>query len=91
MASPEETETAGDIYKERLNKVDTTDLKANWEKSEAVAQHQESPKEEAARGNISSIGFTSILWVLKVETGFALPTNLILTETKAYIFLYPVS
>jgi hypothetical protein len=29
MASPEETETAGDIYKERLNKVDTTDLKAN--------------------------------------------------------------
>jgi hypothetical protein len=46
-AGLEEMETAGFVYKERLNKMDTVDLEANREKLEAVVEHREAPKEEA--------------------------------------------
>jgi hypothetical protein len=36
-----------DVFEERLNKMNTADLKANREKSEGVAVHQEVPDEEA--------------------------------------------
>jgi hypothetical protein len=36
-----------DVFEERLNKMDTTDLEANREKSEAVAVRQEVPNKEA--------------------------------------------
>jgi hypothetical protein len=34
----------GDVFEERLNKMDTTYLKANHEKSEAMPEHWEAPK-----------------------------------------------
>jgi hypothetical protein len=40
-AGLEETEAAFDVFEERLNKMDTTDLEANRDKSEAVAVHEE--------------------------------------------------
>jgi hypothetical protein len=40
-------EAAVDGFKESLNKIDVTDLAANWGKSEAVALHHEVPNEEA--------------------------------------------
>lgn len=43
----EETEAAVDVFKERLNKMDTTFLEANQEKSQTIAMHQEVPQEEA--------------------------------------------
>jgi hypothetical protein len=46
-ANLEEMET-GDVFEERLNKMDTTDLEANHEKCEAMPEHQEAPKVEAA-------------------------------------------
>jgi hypothetical protein len=41
-------EAVVDVFEERLNKTDTTDLEANWETSEAVTEQQDAPKEEAA-------------------------------------------
>jgi hypothetical protein len=35
------------VFEERLNEKDTTDLGANQEKSEAVAEQQDAHKEEA--------------------------------------------
>jgi hypothetical protein len=40
-------EATVDIFKERLGKMDTTDLENNREKSEGIEVHQEVPKEEA--------------------------------------------
>jgi hypothetical protein len=40
MAGLEETEAVMDVFKEKLHKMDTTDLEANREKSEAVVVHQ---------------------------------------------------
>jgi hypothetical protein len=36
-----------DVFEERLNKMDTTGLEDNREKSETVVEHQEAPKEAA--------------------------------------------
>jgi valyl-tRNA synthetase len=44
----EAMEAALDISEERLNKMDTTDLEANREKLEALAEQQDVPKAEAA-------------------------------------------
>jgi hypothetical protein len=43
----EKMEAAVDVFEEGLNKMDTTDLEANREKSEAVAEQQDAHKEEA--------------------------------------------
>jgi hypothetical protein len=43
-----EMEVAVDVSEERLDKMDTADLEANREKSDAVADYLEVPKEEAA-------------------------------------------
>jgi hypothetical protein len=47
-ASLEEMESAMDVFKERLDEVDTTDLETNREKSKTVVAHQEIPNEGAA-------------------------------------------
>jgi hypothetical protein len=45
-----------DVFEEKLNRVDTTDLKANGLKnSEAVTVHQEVPNEEAAVQTIGAL------------------------------------
>jgi hypothetical protein len=44
----EKMETAENVFEGSSNKLDTTDLEANPEKSDAVAEHQEAPKEETA-------------------------------------------
>jgi hypothetical protein len=41
--------------KKRLDKMDTADLEANREKSDAVAEHQEAPKQEAAVETIEAL------------------------------------
>jgi DNA repair exonuclease SbcCD ATPase subunit len=46
-AGLEELEAAVDVFEDRLGKMDTTDLEANREKSEAIAVHQEVPNEGA--------------------------------------------
>jgi hypothetical protein len=43
------------VFEESLNKMDTMDLEASWEKSEAVAVDQEVPKEEAAVATIGAV------------------------------------
>jgi hypothetical protein len=40
-------EAAVDVFEDRLGKMDTTDLEANRENSEAIAVHQEVPNERA--------------------------------------------
>jgi hypothetical protein len=45
---------ARDIFEGRLNEMDTTDLEANREKSEALAEQQDVPKTEAAVKNIGA-------------------------------------
>jgi hypothetical protein len=47
-ASLEEMEAVVDVFKERLNKMNTTDLEASAENLETVAACQEVPNEEAA-------------------------------------------
>jgi hypothetical protein len=47
-AGLEEMEAAVDVFQETLDKMDTTNLEANHEKSDAVAEHQKVPKDEAA-------------------------------------------
>jgi hypothetical protein len=44
---PEEMEAVVDVFEQGLDKMYTTDLEANEEKSDAVEEHQEVPKEEA--------------------------------------------
>jgi Asp-tRNA(Asn)/Glu-tRNA(Gln) amidotransferase C subunit len=44
--SLEELEAAVHVFEEKLNKMDTTDLEANWEKLEAIAVHREDPYKE---------------------------------------------
>jgi hypothetical protein len=53
-ASLEEMEAVVDVFKERLDKMDTTDLETSGEKLEAVAVLQEIPNEEAAVKNIGA-------------------------------------
>jgi hypothetical protein len=43
----EKMEDTMDVFKEKLNKMDTTDLEANREKSGPVAEQQDALKEEA--------------------------------------------
>jgi hypothetical protein len=43
-ASLEEMKATVDVFEERLDKMDTTDLEANQEKLNAVVKHQEVPK-----------------------------------------------
>jgi hypothetical protein len=47
VSQPKKMEAVVDVFKEKLKKMDTTDLEANWEKLEDVTEHQEVPKEEA--------------------------------------------
>jgi predicted Zn-dependent protease len=49
-ADREEMEAKMDVFEERLDKMDTTDSKANREKSEGLAVNQEVPNQEAAVG-----------------------------------------
>jgi hypothetical protein len=51
----EKMEAAVDVFEERLNKMATTDLEANREKSEAVAEQQDAHKEEAAVETIGDL------------------------------------
>jgi hypothetical protein len=44
-AGLEEMKAAADVFEKGLEKMDTMDLEANQEKSDAVAEHQEVPKE----------------------------------------------
>jgi hypothetical protein len=55
----EEMEAAVDVFEERLNKMDTTDLKANREKSEAMAVHHERTISEHWR---TDLGASDRLW-----------------------------
>jgi hypothetical protein len=48
-------EAVVDVFDERLNKMDTTDSEASWEKLEAVAEHQGVHKEEAAVETIGAL------------------------------------
>jgi hypothetical protein len=41
-------ETAEDVFEESFDKMETTNLEANWRKSEALPEHQEVPTDEAA-------------------------------------------
>jgi hypothetical protein len=43
----EKMEVLAVVFEEKLNKMDTMDLEANPEKSEPVAEQQDTPKEEA--------------------------------------------
>jgi hypothetical protein len=54
-ACQEATEAAVDIFKEALDKMDTTDLEASQEKLDTVVGHQEEPKEEAAVETIRAL------------------------------------
>jgi hypothetical protein len=54
-ANPEKMKAMAGVFKERLDKMNTTDLEANQEKSNAVAEHQEVPKEEAAVETIRAL------------------------------------
>jgi hypothetical protein len=47
-AGQDEMEAAVDVFEERLDKMDTMDLEASREKAEAIAVHQEVPKEGTA-------------------------------------------
>jgi hypothetical protein len=51
----EKIEAAVEVFEERLNKTDTVDFEANREKSEAVAEQQDAPKEEAAVETIGAL------------------------------------
>jgi hypothetical protein len=51
----EKMEAAVDVFEERLNEMDTTDLEGNREYSEAVAEKQDVPKGEAAVANIGPL------------------------------------
>jgi hypothetical protein len=42
------------IYEERLNKMDTTELETDPEKTDAAAEQQDVPKEEVAVGTIGA-------------------------------------
>jgi hypothetical protein len=46
MSGLEEIEAAVDVFEERLHKMDTTDLEANREKSEAVVVQQDVPNQD---------------------------------------------
>jgi hypothetical protein len=48
-------ETTEVVFEERLNKMDTADLDDNWEKSEAVAEQHDDPKEEAAEKIVGAL------------------------------------
>jgi hypothetical protein len=54
-AGLEETEVMMDVFEERLDKMDTTDLEANPEEKETVAEQQEVPNEEAAVEMIGAV------------------------------------
>jgi hypothetical protein len=47
-AGLDEIEFMMDVFKERFDKMDTTDLEANPEEKETIAEQQEVPNEEAA-------------------------------------------
>jgi hypothetical protein len=44
-----------DVFEERLDKMDTMDLEASREKSEAISVHQEVPKDEGAVETIGAL------------------------------------
>jgi hypothetical protein len=48
-------EAAVDVFEERLDKMDTTDLEANPEETEAVVERQEIQNEEAAVGTFRAL------------------------------------
>jgi hypothetical protein len=48
-------EAAVDVFEKGLKKMDTTDLETNQEKSEAVTEKQDAPKEEAAVETIRAL------------------------------------
>jgi hypothetical protein len=62
----EKMEAAVDVFEERFNKMYSTDLEANQEKSEAVAEQQDAPKEEAAVETIEALEDQSWDWHLAI-------------------------
>jgi hypothetical protein len=48
-------EAAVDVFEKVLKKMDTTDFETNQEKSEAVTEKQDPPKDEAALGTIRAL------------------------------------
>jgi hypothetical protein len=55
-----------DIFQGRLNKMDTMDLEANWEKLDAIAEQQGTPKEEAGVETIGALEDQYGDWYLAV-------------------------
>jgi hypothetical protein len=48
-------ETTVDVFEERLNRMDTMDLEASQQKSEAVVEEEDALKEEAAKETIGAL------------------------------------
>jgi hypothetical protein len=48
---------AMDVFKERMDKMDTMDLEVNREKSEATAVHHKSLKKEAKVENVRALEY----------------------------------
>jgi hypothetical protein len=48
-------EAVVDVFRERLDKMDTTDLETTREKLEAIVVHQEVPNKEAAVKTIGAL------------------------------------
>jgi hypothetical protein len=53
-----------DVFEEGLDKMDTTDLEANWEKSEAVLEQQDIPMEGTEVENIRALVYQYGDWHL---------------------------
>jgi hypothetical protein len=51
----EKMKAAVDVFEERLNKMDITDLEANREKSETIAEQQDAPKEEVVEETVGAL------------------------------------
>jgi hypothetical protein len=51
-----------DVFKDRLNKMDTADFEVNWEKSEVVAEQQDVPKEDDAVETIDYRITEGLIW-----------------------------